>query len=180
MVCCADMGLLDEAGLERRVAAGCEACGSKRLTFRAFVDGMLPIMGGEPIGSVSWVYDGEKFVDGVFEIACGDCKRVLFAETVCPRCHSPGGLARALERPNRWPVPPACSECQGEELRYVALLPVRVAYQGNRADKARSVTELHDNGFHGYRVSCRACGTVAERSECPLCGAPAPLRIRPG
>jgi hypothetical protein len=54
------MGLLDEAGLERRVAAGCEACGSKRLTFRAFVDGMLPIMGGEPIGSVSWVYDGEK------------------------------------------------------------------------------------------------------------------------
>ena len=26
-------------------------------------------MGGEPVGSITWVYDGEKFVDGVFEAA---------------------------------------------------------------------------------------------------------------
>ena len=53
-----------------------------------------------------------------------------------------------------------------------------VTYEGKRADKARSATELHDDGFHGYRVDCRTCGTVAERiDECPLCAAPGPLSV---
>jgi hypothetical protein len=43
-------------------------------------------------------------------------------------------------------VPPACSECEGEELRYVALLPAPVAYEGNRVDKARSVTSCTTTG----------------------------------
>jgi rubrerythrin len=56
-----------------------------------------------------------------------------------------------------------------------------VTYQGRRADPARSSTELLDDGFHGARVDCRDCGTVAELTDrCPLCDAPAPLRTRPG
>jgi hypothetical protein len=175
------MGLLDEPGLERLVAAGCGACGSRELTFRTFVDGVLPLLGGEPVGRMTWAYDGEKFIDGVFHVACAGCAAVLFAADVCPRCHAPGALGRALESPNRWPVPARCPSCDGEELRYVAFVPARVRYQGKRADPARSSTELHDDGFHAYRADCRDCGVVAARSDgCPLCDAPGPLRVRPG
>ena len=175
------MGLLDETGLEQLVAAGCTKCGSHRLTFWSYVDGLLPVMGAEPIGRITWVYDGEKFVDGVYEVRCTECKQVVFAADVCPRCHAAGGLERALGTPNRWPVPACCPRCDGEELRYIAFLPASVAYEGKRADKARSSKELHENGFHGYRVDCRDCGTMAEQTDrCPLCEAPAPLRARPG
>ena len=175
------MGILDEPGLDRLVAAGCGKCGSSRLSFRTFVDGLLPVMAAEPIGGIKWVYDGEKFVDGVFEVTCGDCKQSLFSADVCPRCHAAGGLARALGTPNGWPVPARCPECEGDELRYIALVPARVAYEGKRAEKARTTTELHEDGFHGYRADCRDCGTIAERSDgCPLCEAPGPLRVRPG
>ena len=95
-------------------------------------------MGGEPVGKLTWVYDGEKFVDGVYEVTCAACKEVVFAADVCPRCHAPGGLARALETPNRWPVPPACPSCDDDQLRYVAFVPARVVYEGKRAEKARS------------------------------------------
>src|SRR5450432_4257913 len=140
------MGLLDEPGLDRLVAAGCPKCGAHELTFRTYVDGLLPLLGGEPTGRMTWVYDGEKFVDGVYEIV--------------------------------WA---ACPGCDGEEVRYIAFVPARVAYQGKRAEKARSSTELHEPGFHGARVDCRDCGTVAELTDrCPLCDAPGPLRARPG
>ena len=175
------MGLLDEPGLDRLASAGCATCGSGKLTFRTYVDGALPLVGGEPVGRLTWIYDGEKFVDGVFEVACSACKQVLFASDLCPRCHAPGGLARALETPNRWSVPAACPSCDGEEVRYVAFVPARVDYEGKRAEKARTSTELHEDGFHGARVDCRDCGTVAARTDvCPLCEAPGPLRARPG
>ncbi len=175
------MGLLDEPAFERLVSAGCAACHSLKLSFRSYVDGLLPIMAGEPVDRITWVYDGEKFIDGVFEVHCADCKQLVFAAQVCPRCHAPDALTTALETPNQWPVPTQCPSCDGEELRYIAMLPARVLYEGKRAEKARSSTELHEPGFHGYRVDCRACGTVAElREQCPLCSAPAPLRVRPG
>ena len=175
------MGLLDEPGLDRLIEAGCPKCGGRELTFRAYVDGLLPILGGEPIGRLTWVYDGEKFVDGVYQVSCGACAELVYGAEVCPRCHAPGGLARALETPNRWPVPTRCPGCDGEELRYIAFVPARVLYQGKRADKARTSTELHDDGLHGVRVDCRDCGTVAARNDgCPLCDAPGPLRARPG
>jgi hypothetical protein len=174
------MGLLDEAGLERLIDTACGKCGSRKLAFRMYVDGLLPIMGGEPIGRVKWVYDGEKFVDGVYEVTCAACSEVLFAADMCPRCHAPDGLRRALETPNGWPVPPRCTGCGGEELRYIAFFPAHVTYEGKRAEKARSATELADDGLHGYRVDCRDCGTIAERTDsCPLCDSPAPLRPRP-
>jgi RNA polymerase subunit RPABC4/transcription elongation factor Spt4 len=175
------MGLLDEPGLDRMMAAGCPRCGSLKLMFRTYVDARLPLMEAEPVGGLTWIYDGEKFVDGVFEAGCADCQAVIFTAEVCPRCHAPGGLGRALGSPNRWPVPASCAGCEGEEVNYLAFVPARVAYQGGRAEKARTATELHDDGFHGFRVDCRDCGTVAERTDsCPLCDAPAPLRARPG
>lgn len=174
------MGLLDEPGLERLVAAGCDRCGSTRLQFGAYLDGLLPIMAGEPVGKVTWVYDGEKFVDGVFEVGCADCQRALFSADVCPRCHADGGLARALASTNAWPVPEACPICEGEELRYLAMMPAVVVYEGKRASKPRSSTELLDEGFHGYRVDCKECRVVAVRDTCPLCDATPPLRARPG
>ena len=175
------MGLLDEPGLDRLVAAGCPKCGGHELTFRTYVDGLLPLLAGEPTARLTWVYDGEKFVDGVYDVRCAACAEIVFSAEVCPRCHAPGGLARALASPNRWPVPARCPGCDGEEVRYIAFVPARVAYQSKRAEKARSSTELHEEGFHGARVDCRDCGTVAELTErCPLCEAPGPLRVRPG
>jgi hypothetical protein len=174
------VGLIDEAGLERLVAEGCPRCRSPRLRFGAYLDGALPIMAAEPVGKLTWVYDGEKFIDGVFEVSCADCNTGLFTADVCPRCHADGGLARALETTNRWPVPAACPSCEGEELRYIAMVPARVSYEGRRAGKPQCGTELLDEGFHGYRVDCRSCRTVALRETCPLCDAPPPLRVRPG
>ena len=178
------MGALTEAGLDQLIASGCPACGASRLAFRTYVDARLPLIGGEPVGALTWIYDGEKFVDGVFEVACADCKHALFSDDGCPRCHAAGVLPVVLATHNRWPVPAACPGCQGEEVRYVAMVPARVAYQGKRADRARTSTELHDPGFHGFRVDCVDCGTVAELTDgCPLCQAPAsdsrPLRPRP-
>lgn len=174
------MGSLTEPKLDALVASGCAACGGVRLVFRTYVDGRLPVAGGEPVGVLTWIYDGEKFVDGVFEVTCADCKHTLFSSDVCPRCNAAGALPAVLAASNRWPVPTACPTCAGEEIRYVAMVPARVAYQGRRADRPRTFTELHDPGFHGYRVDCTDCGTVAELTgDCPLCQAPGPLRARP-
>ena len=68
-----------------------------------------------------------------------------------------------------------------EEVRYVAFMPARVTFEGKRAQKARTTTELHENGFHGVRVDCRDCGKIAERAgDCPVCEAAGPIRARPG
>jgi hypothetical protein len=180
------MGLLDEAAFDRLVAAGCPACGGRALAFRTYVEGTFPFVDGEPVGRVTWAYDGEKFVDGVYAVDCAGCGAPVFSADVCPRCHAPGGLARALRTPNRWPVPIGCADgdCGGEEIRYVAFVPARVTAEGTRSDKARTETEPHDEGFHGVRADCRDCGaTIAARPDsdgCPLCEAPAPLRARPG
>jgi hypothetical protein len=174
------MGALTEAGLDDLIARGCSACQSKRLSFRTYVDGRLPLVGGEPVGSITWVYDGEKFVDGVFEVTCAACKQVLFSDDACPRCHAPGRLPEILAAPNRWPVPLACPRCALEEIGYLAMIPARVAHDGGRAEKARASAGLLDPGFHGYRVDCPDCGPVVALDDCALCQSPAPLRLRPG
>jgi hypothetical protein len=176
------MGLLDEPAFERLVGAGCPQCRSGKLAFRCYVDGLVPLMGAEPVGRVTWVYDGEKFVDGVFEITCADCKHVVFTADLCPRCHAAGGLATALATSNSWPVPSTCPSCAGDEVLYRAMMPARVTYEGKRADKARTTTELRDPGLHGLRVDCIDCGTVAAVApdRCPLCAAIGALRERPG
>jgi RNA polymerase subunit RPABC4/transcription elongation factor Spt4 len=177
------MGQLDEPGLNRLIERGCPVCGGKKLHFRTYVDGRMPFMGGEPVGRVTWIYDGEKFVDGVFHVTCGDCAQVMFQAQAdaCPRCHAAGGLTRALQSTNEYPVPAACPSCDEDEVTYFAFLPAEVAYHDGRAGKALSRVEPHEPGFHGYRADCRYCGTIAARTAtCPLCHAPGPLRARPG
>jgi hypothetical protein len=175
------MGLLTELDLEALVTKGCAACGGTRLTFRAYLDGRLPLLGGEPVGSLTWVYDGEKFVDGVFEVRCTGCGAEVFSASVCPRCNVEGGLALALAANNRFPAPAACHSCDAEEVRLTAMVPAQVTYEGRRAAKPRTSVEFYDPGFHGVRVDCRDCGPIAERRDrCPLCDAAGPLRSRPG
>jgi hypothetical protein len=178
------MGELDETALDRLIGAGCSGCGGTTLMFETYVDGVIPFLGGEPVGRVTWAYDGEKFVDGVYAVTCAACRKHLFTSELCPRCHAPGGLARALATPNQWPVPAACADpdCGCEEIRYLAFVPAKVPYEGKRADKARSAIEPHDDGFHGVRAECRACRRTVARpgDSCPLCEGPGPLRVRPG
>jgi hypothetical protein len=174
------VGALSETDLEQLIARGCTGCGSNRLAFRSYVDLMRPLAAGEPVGSHRWVYDGEKFVDGVFEVTCAACKKALFAQDWCPRCNAAGALPAILATENRWPVPLACPSCASEEVLYRALVPARISYEGKRAETARTSTEMQDPGFHGYRLDCVDCGTEVELTEtCPLCTAPAPLRPRP-
>ena len=71
------MGLLDEPALERLIATGCAACGAHKLVFSTMVDGSLPLMGGEPVGRITWIYDGEKFIDGVYHVGCAECQQEL-------------------------------------------------------------------------------------------------------
>jgi hypothetical protein len=173
------MGLLSEPALDQLVK-GCPTCGGQRLEFRAYLDGRLPLMLAEPTGDYAWVYDGEKFVDGVYEVRCTGCQHAMFTADVCPRCDAPGGLARALSRANAYPVPKACPQCRGREVNYIAFVPALVVYESGRATRPTTEVELGDPGLHGFRVDCPDCGTVDELVDCcALCAAPAPLRDRP-
>jgi len=179
------MGLLDEAGLDRMTAAGCGACGDRKLIIRTYVEGFFPLVGGEPVGAPRWAYDGEKFIDGVYAIECAGCAAKLFSADVCPRCHAQGGLARALAALDGWPIPAGCddADCGGEEIRCLAFVPARVTYEGKRADKARSLVDPREEGFHPVRAECTSCrrviGPPADGESCPLCAHPGPLRPRP-
>jgi rubrerythrin len=174
------LGTFTVAGLEALLATGCHACAATALRFRAYVDAGVPMMAAEPVGKLYWAYDGEKFVDGVFEVRCVGCGVAIFEADVCPRCHAPGGLATALETENAYPAPSACPSCQGQEVRLIAFVPAKVVYEGKRAQKAQTAVEPHDPGFHGYRVDCKTCGTVAAlEGLCPLCGSTGALRKRP-
>lgn len=173
------MGLLTPADLTRLAAEGCRACGGKRLAFKTIVDARLPLQGGEPVGKMSWAYDGEAFCDGVYLVRCAACDAEVFTSKACPRCHREGGLAIALGTPNAHPLPTACPRCDHEEVAYFAMVPAETFYEGTRADKARTDVDLHDDGFHGYQARCKDCGTFAElRDRCMLCDAPGPLRER--
>jgi RNA polymerase subunit RPABC4/transcription elongation factor Spt4 len=174
------MGMLTVRDLEAILSKGCSACGKTSLRFKAYVDAGVPMMAAEPVGKLYWAYDGEKFVDGVFEIACATCSAVVFTSDACPRCHAPGGLATALENENLYPAPKQCPRCSGQEVRLIAFVPAKILYEGTRAQKAQTSVEPHDPGFHGYRVDCKTCGIVAElQASCPVCGAHGPLRARP-
>ncbi len=173
------MSRLSERAFAEMVEAGCPSCGGRELNLRSYVDALVPLMEGEPVGPVKWVYKGEMFVDGLYEIACGACQHLLFKDDRCPRCHDEGGLARGLTTTNTYAVPERCPRCEHIEVRFIAFVPARVKYEGKRADKARTSVELHDPGFHGYRVDCKDCGKIAERADvCPICESPAPIRAR--
>jgi hypothetical protein len=174
------MGMLTVAHLETLLSAGCTACAGTSLRFRTYVDAGVPMMAAEPVGKLYWAYNGERFVDGVFEITCSSCSAVVFTSDACPRCHVPGGLTIALQTENAYPAPTACPSCAGQEVRLIAFVPAKVVYEGKRAQKAQTAIEPYDPGFHGYRVDCKMCGVASElEGRCPLCASKGPLRPRP-
>lgn len=174
------MGSLDNAAFTALVDRGCTACGGKKLAIRSYVEGSFPLFDGESDGTVFWVYKGETFVDGVFEIRCAACKKPVFADAACPRCHANDALDAVLDTENRRPPPTACPRCQEDSLVVRAFAPVDVIYQGKRPEKARTSHHLDDAGFHVARLDCTTCGTLEPMGQaCPLCDAPGPIRPQP-
>jgi hypothetical protein len=174
------MGSLDNTAFTALVDRGCLGCGGKKLAIRSYVEGSFPLSEGESDGTVFWVYKGETFVDGVFEIRCAACKKTLFTESQCPRCHAADALDGALETENRRPPPAACPRCHEDSLVVRAFAPVDVVYQGKRPEKARTSYHLDDQGFHVARLDCTTCGTIEPAGDgCPLCAAEGPIRPQP-
>ena len=174
------MGSLDNAAFTSLIDRGCLACGGKKLLIESYVEGAFPLLEGESDGTVVWAYKGETFVDGVFSIRCSACKKALFANPACPRCHTDGGLVAALESENARPLPTACPRCGDDTLVARAFVPADVVYHGKRAEKARTSHGAADEGFHLVRLDCTACGTVEEPAlTCPLCASTGPLRAQP-
>jgi hypothetical protein len=173
------MGTLTKSALDDLLAAGC-TCGASKLDFSTYVDGRFSLVQGDQFGGVVWAYKGETFVDGVYEVVCGACKKTLFASDACPRCNREGALAEVLASPSRLSIPSHCPRCAAETLLYTVMLPAHVVYEGKRAQKARASVDIVEEGAHGLRLDCKACGVVAEATHrCPLCDAPGPLRDRP-
>jgi hypothetical protein len=161
---------LTEEAFTALVDTGCNACRSKKLVIEAIVVQSLPLHAGEPFGPPSWGYKGEDLVRGTYRIACDGCKKELFTASACPRCDAAGGVERALEAENAFPLPAACASCKSELLTATAYVPAVVVYEGKRANKARTQTKPEDPGFHAVRVECKSCRNVMERSSpCPLC-----------
>ncbi|WP_394841710.1 hypothetical protein LZC95_32125 [Pendulispora brunnea] len=161
---------LSEEAFSALVEGGCDACPSKKLTIEALVAQKLPLLGGEVYGAPSWGYKGEDLVRGTFLIACAACKKELFSATACPRCQADGGVARALDQENAFPLPASCGRCGSERLSALAFVPATVVYEGKRANKARTHVAPEDAGFHAYRVECLDCRALEERrNPCPLC-----------
>lgn len=174
-----DMGQLDETRFDVAVRTGCPTCGAAALDIRSFLDRRLNLMLGEPNDEGRWVHDGEKFIDGTYRIACASCGHVVFADDACPRCHAPGGLARALGDASRLVVPRRCAACNETELLAVALAAATVRYSGGRAAAPKPLGEIGDSGYHIVAYACESCDAAVLAQSCPLCDAPGPLRQRP-
>jgi hypothetical protein len=161
---------LSEEDFTKLVDAGCPTCSEKSLLVEAIVAQKIPLLEGEPYGSPSWGYKGEDLVRGTFLVTCNGCKKELFSATSCSLCGADGGVARALESENTFPLPKRCG-CGSTLFTAMAYVPARVVYEGKRADKARTQTAPEDEGFHAFRVECKECRTVNERRQpCPACG----------
>jgi hypothetical protein len=163
------VGKLTPADLDGLIEHGCAKCSGKRFEFQTYVAEVRPVQGGEPVGKAKWAYDGEAFLDGVFEVTCSDCKHLQVSSPECPSCGSAEGLARALESENGYPAPEACPGCGAIDLSYFALVPAQVSWREGRSEKAKTETAPEDPGFHGFRFDCRACGKKTKLDGCPLC-----------
>jgi hypothetical protein len=172
------MGALTQTRFEELVNAGCTACGGRLLRIHSFIDRALEVMAGEANNEGRWVHDGEKFVDGTYEIACVACAAVMFASDMCPRCNVPGRLVCALAEPNRLAVPKRCPKCSELELMAVAMVPA-VARYGGEAPKPKQLVDYGDAGYHVVAYACNGCDRAIVADNCPLCDAPGPLRPRP-
>jgi hypothetical protein len=172
------MGALSQARFEELVNAGCASCGGRLLVIHSYIDRALEVMAGEPNNEGRWVHDGEKFVDGTYEIACATCATVAFASDMCPRCNVPGRLVCALGESTRFAVPKRCPQCNELELMALSMVPA-VARYGGEPPKPKQVVDYGEPGYHVVAYACHACDRAVVAEKCPLCDAPGPLRPRP-
>ncbi len=172
------MGLLDEPGFERAIAA-CGGCGGTSFDIATYVDRHVPVMLADPTGDGRWVYDGEAFIDGVYRVCCAGCKRVAFESDACPRCHRDGGLADGLGQESRLAVPKRCPGCKSNELSLVAFVPATVRTTGaGRPPAPKPIAVLGDAGFQVIAIACDECDWATVSERCPICDAAPPLRKR--
>lgn len=153
-------------------------CGAP-LEIRTFIDRRVLLMLADPTDAGRWVHDGEEFVDGTYRIACTACRHVAFESDDCPRCHAPGGLARALGDESRLPIPKRCPACNELELLALALVPAAATYGAGPKPKPVALAEYGDPGHHLVAYACESCDAATVTQRCPLCDAPGPLRARP-
>ncbi|MBS1122838.1 MAG: hypothetical protein H6Q90_5066, partial [Deltaproteobacteria bacterium] len=173
------MGHLDEKKFELAIA-GCTKCDRRAFEVSSYLDRQLSVMLGQANDDGRWTHDGEKFIDGVFQIRCMGCNDSPYQSPDCPRCHRDGGLADALGQPSRLAVPRRCPTCKGTELLVTGFAPATVR-TGEGRPPAPTPTALYgDDGFHVAIVMCEGCDYVLAPDTCPLCGGPGPLRARPG
>jgi hypothetical protein len=173
------MGQLDETQFAALVQRGCPACSAAALDISTFLDRRLEIMLGEPNNDGRWVHDGEKFIDGIYKIACASCGHVVFTDDACPRCHAAGGLARALGDATRVTVPKRCAACDENQVLALALIAATVRTTGGSAPAPRPLGELGEPGYHVVAYACESCDAAVVTQVCPLCAGPGPLRPRP-
>lgn len=173
------MGHLDEPRFDAITRAGCDGCGAAKLEIRSFIDRRLLLMLADPNDAGRWVHDGEKFVDGTYRIACTACAKVLYEDPACPRCHAPGGLARALADASRLAIPKRCPACRELELIAIALVPATARYGSGEVPRPQPLAEFGEPGHHVVAFACEACDAATVTQTCPLCDAPGPLRPRP-
>jgi hypothetical protein len=171
------MGHLDETSFESKLGP-CPSCGATRLELRSMIDQVVHVMLADPAGAPRWAHDGEKFIDGCYEIRCAGCKHAIYESADCPRCHAPGALPAALKRSSALEVPRKCPGCQNLELMVTAMVPSLTVHAG-ATSKPKPLADFGDDGFHVIAVQCEDCGVIAEAAGCPICAAPGPLRARP-
>src|SRR5690349_16941323 len=162
------MGQLDQASFDRAVRGGCPACGGAALEIRSFLDRSVAVMAAEPNDAGRWAHDGEQFVDGTYRVACAACAHAVFESADCPRCHAPGGLARALGEPSRLTVPKRCPSCNELELLALALVPAAARSGGGDAGKPRPLVEFGEPGYHVVAFACDACDYAVVAEGCPI------------
>lgn len=146
------------------------------MEIRSFIDRSFGLMLADPTDAGKWAHDGEKFVDGIYRIACAGCKAVVFEHPDCPRCHATGGLAKALAEPSRLAVPKRCPTCNELELLALALVPAVAMWP---TPKPKPLVEFGEAGFHVVAFACDSCDAAVVTQACPLCDAAGPLRPRP-
>ena len=172
------MGALSQNRFEELVGAGCTACGGRLLEIRSYIDRAIDVMAGEANSEGRWVHDGEKFVDGTYQIACPACAAVAFASDMCPRCNTPGRLVCSLGESNRLAIPKRCPQCNELELMALAMVPA-IARYGGEAPKPKQLVDFGELGYHVVAYACNGCDRAVVAEKCPLCDAPGPLRPRP-
>lgn len=172
------MGYLDEKAFDAAIA-GCKTCDRKAFEVSTYIDRKYSLMLADPNDGGTWAHDGEKFIDGIFQIQCLGCKTDAFATADCPRCHRTNGLADVLATMTRLTVPQRCPSCRGTETSIVGFARASVLVGEGRPAQPKPATTFGDPGFHVIAVACDSCDWAQVAEGCPLCGNRAQLRQRP-